>query len=498
MSMPKPAAPLLVALVVAMLLTACTRQDADVRREPPTGASAGPTNARADEPLDEGLREELEEQTEEVDERLEALEEARSAGDVGVIERVRGAAAPGWLGEEVVNREGNDWEPAVAADPNAPYVYILHNRYGGQPACENGCPDPAMILHVSEDNGQTWRPERYLCTCRDLIGNGQFDPLIEVVPDTGDVVAVWMNGFHVFFSRSTDHGVTWSAPASVFGDLPWQDKPNMALSDDGNDISILVNGPTGGDVWAGVSHDGGATWTHERVTNGDRYFFDYGGVVLPDGRVVFSHISFSYTGEGGDAVGRMWIHVISSDDGGDTWAVKTIDKVRLGTPCTTRGCYRDFHDSGPVLAWTGDENLVIVYNGARRDSGPQHVYARSSTDGGRTWGERLALSEPGANAAYPAAVGDGDGGARLWFMQQRGKWWNTVATTTPDGGSTWTERIDISDADSGTVYTSRRGVLEVYGDYGEIAITSDGDTFGAWGEGVSYFGPGGVWYNRER
>src|SRR5215212_6237620 len=199
--MPRPAVPLVLALAVAMLLAVCTPRDTDRPAEPPTGStSEEPTNARAEEPLDEGLAEELEEQTEEVGERLEALEEARSAG-------------------EVVNREGNDWEPAVAADPNAPFVYVLHNRYGGQPACESGCPDPAMILHVSQDNGQTWRPERILCRCRDVIGNGQFDPLIEVVPGTGDVVAVWMNGFHIFLSRSTDDAVSWSEPVSVFGDL---------------------------------------------------------------------------------------------------------------------------------------------------------------------------------------------------------------------------------------------------------------------------------------
>src|SRR4051812_29525009 len=327
--MPRPA-PLLLAVAVAMLLAVCTPRGTDRPSQSATGPSSEePTNARAEEPLDEGIAEELQEQTEDLDERLEALEEARSAGDVGVTEPIRGAAAPGWIGEEVMNREGNDWEPSVAADPNAPFVYVLHNRYGGQPACENGCPDPAIILHVSQDNGQTWRPERYLCRCRDVIGNGQFDPLIEVVPDTGDVVAVWMNGFHIFLSRSTDHAATWSEPVSVFGDLAWQDKPNMALSHDGNDIYILANGPSGGDVWASVSHDGGVTWSHERVTNGDRYFFDYGGVVLPDGRVVFSHVSFSYTGEGGDAVGRMWVHVVSSDDGGQTWAVDTVDRLRL-------------------------------------------------------------------------------------------------------------------------------------------------------------------------
>jgi hypothetical protein len=58
------------------------------------------------------------------------------------------------------------------------------------------------------------------------------------------------------------------------------------------------------------------------------------------------------------------------------------------------------------------------------------------------------------------------------------------------------DRSEPPDVDSGTVYEGPRGFLEVYGDDG--AITSECDTFGVWGEGSSYYGPGGVWYNRER
>ena len=36
-----------------------------------------------------------------------------------------------------------------------------------------------------------------------------------------------------------------------------------------------------------------------------------------------------------------------------------------------------------------------------------------------------------------------------------------------------------------------------YGDYGEIAITNRGKSIGTWGEGLSYDGPGGVWFNRH-
>ena len=41
------------------------------------------------------------------------------------------------------------------------------------------------------------------------------------------------------------------------------------------------------------------------------------------------------------------------------------------------------------------------------------------------------------------------------------------------------------------------GFLEPYGDYGEIAVTSDGATIAMWGEGASYSGPGGTWFNRQ-
>jgi hypothetical protein len=41
------------------------------------------------------------------------------------------------------------------------------------------------------------------------------------------------------------------------------------------------------------------------------------------------------------------------------------------------------------------------------------------------------------------------------------------------------------------------GFAEVYGDYGEVGITSAGKTVAVWGEGASYTGPGGAWFNRQ-
>ena len=76
----------------------------------------------------------------------------------------------------------------------------------------------------------------------------------------------------------------------------------------------------------------------------------------------------------------------------------------------------------------------------------------------------------------------------------------------PPGGRSATRRYTrrtaqpwagISDATGGAAYKTAAGYLEPYGDYGELAITSAGKSFAVWGEGTSYDGPGGVWYNRE-
>jgi hypothetical protein len=59
--------------------------------------------------------------------------------------------------------------------------------------------------------------------------------------------------------------------------------------------------------------------------------------------------------------------------------------------------------------------------------------------------------------------------------------------------------VKISDAPSGAAaYINDLGFDEIYGDYGEIAVTSNGKTVAVWGEGLSWIGPGGSWFNIQR
>lgn len=53
------------------------------------------------------------------DARLDALREARRAGTLGQTDPIALAPAAGWAGEQLFHPTADDWEPAVAADPNA-------------------------------------------------------------------------------------------------------------------------------------------------------------------------------------------------------------------------------------------------------------------------------------------------------------------------------------------------------------------------------------------
>ena len=83
----------------------------------------------------------------------------------------------------------DDWEPAVATDPKAPYVYLLTTRYGTRD-CGSHCPSPFIPITISSDGGATWSAQVPICECDR--SKAQYDPTIEVVPNT----ALWIVDQH--------------------------------------------------------------------------------------------------------------------------------------------------------------------------------------------------------------------------------------------------------------------------------------------------------------
>jgi hypothetical protein len=467
----------------------------------PTATPDAGAGAAGGESADE-LNEEAQEQAEGTEKRHEAFAAAAKAGKTGQQRPAAvTAAAPGWAGEFPMDTQWDDWEPALAADPNSPFAYVLATRYAAPKPCPGNCPSPWMALEISSDGGATWSNPKALCACK---GSGQFDPIIEVVPSNGNVYAVYMNGFNIMFTKSTNHGQTWSAPVATYGNVSWNDKPVLAMSDNGQDVFISFNGPTGGDPYVAQSHNAGATWAQTKLVDSNRYYFAFDADVAPNGTVYFAESSILYGGGGNKGTtptGQIDYHAFVSTDNGATWADRIVAQVQPGVACDAAGCPPDYYLGHTALSVDASNNAVFVYDGAATAGGPQTVAAKRSTNGGVTWSAPVTLSVAGENAVTPAVESRGNGDVRAFYYQTSGGGnddaWNVWYRTSTDGGAGWAAAVNISDLGSGAAYKTPNGFQEVYGDYGEIAITNAGKTIAAWGEGASYDGPGAVWINRQ-
>ena len=479
------------------------RAKATPAAKPAAGPAASPDKDAGGESATE-LNEEAAEQAEGTEKRHEAFEKAKAAGTTGQQRPVGAAAAApatGWAGEFPMDTLWDDWEPAIAADPSSPYVYVLATRYAAPKPCPGNCPSPWIALEISNDGGATWSAPKALCPCK---GSGQFDPIIEVVPSNGNVYAVYMNGFNIMFTTSTDHGAHWSAAVPVYGNVSWNDKPVIAMSDNGQHVYISFNGPTGGDPYVAQSHDSGATWTQTKLVDSNRYYFAFDADVAPNGTVYFAESSLLYGGGGNKGTvptGQIDYHAFISTNNGATWTDRLVGSAQPGVPCDAAGCPPDFYFGHTALSVDGSNNVVYLYDGAATFGGLQTVVARRSTNGGATWSAPATLSAGGENAVTPAVESRGNGDVRAFYYQTsdggNDDAWNVWYRSSTDGGATWTAPLKISDLGSGAAYKTAAGFGEVYGDYGEIAITNAGKTIAAWGEGASYDGPGAVWINRQ-
>ena len=406
------------------------------------------------------------------------------------------ASAPGFGTEQLFGtRTDDDWEPAVAADPAAPYVYILTTRYGGKKAC-NDCPDPALILPCLERRRTDVRSGPVPVRVRGH--RGQNDPQIEVARDGTRLrgVAERLRAWRSCSRSSIDHGRTWSAPVTLKTPaIEFGDKPALAISPTGRDVYVAWNAS---DSYISVSHDFGATFAAPVKTNTDtRYWFAYAGAVAPDGTVTFSETTYTQ-----DSTGPVRIEAIRSTDGGKHWH----DDARRYRGSSSRRASRTVvrsssTDRRPSMAMDATGRLVVMYQGAsvagRPATGVRPPLDRRRqdlvADAPTSTAARPARTRPSAARPRPATATSGS-----WYQDDRNgpAGWNTWFRRSTDGGVTWSTEARLSDRPNGRVHTrSRAGFAQPYGDYGEVAITNTEATIAVWGEGTSYTGPGGTWYS---
>jgi hypothetical protein len=389
-------------------------------------------------------------------------------------------ATAGWGGESIVSSTatGDGWEPAIAADPSAPYVYVAWMQYKGAKVSIN--------IRTSSNGGATFGTAKPICAS---CNPGEYDVTLATT-STGVLYATYMQGNNISFTKSTDHGVTFSVPLTISGGT-WADKPWMATSAGGQDI--YVGWSTRGNVVTVESHNGGTSFTApQQITNESAiYYYPNGATVLPNGTAVIVASRYPEKGNATNLTGPVPIVAFTTSNGGTSWTRTVVDTLNTGASFAT--------SSVTTVASDAAGTLVLLYSGSTSVGANGKVYVRRSTDSGLTWSAaaEMTTSAGGADATSVAAAGKATGQFVITWMDNRGGGWNVWERESTNGGVSWSADAKISDATGGAPYKTAAGFGLPYGDYDMVAINSAGKAVAAMGEGDASQIHGDIWVNRK-
>ncbi len=180
----------------------------------------------------------------------------------------------------------NNTQGPIVADPHTGNVYAIYSA--GEPSVQKGTSGAYnnILVSRSTDKGVTWTAT--VVFHAPLFTNfSNVFPALAVDPTNGDLYATWSDAHHVFFSRSTDQGVTWSpavtvnAAPALTAIFPWVAAYNgtvdvvyygtSAASKD--DTTAVWN------VYLAQTVNGGTTFRQSRVSNTPNHV----GVICTEG-----------------------------------------------------------------------------------------------------------------------------------------------------------------------------------------------------------------------
>jgi Neuraminidase (sialidase) len=246
---------------------------------------------------------------------------------------------------------GIDFSPIVATDANGNWftVWRSDEDLGGAAGT-----DRDIFFSRSNDNGATWSAVQTLNANANTDTENDENPRV-TSDGKGNWVAVWYSNEDlggtagtdndIFFSRSSDNGVTWSVVQTLNTnadtDIGSDEIPNIITDSNGSWVAVWRSsedlGGTAGtdhDIFFSRSTDNGATWSAVQTLNANANTdtgSDYDHRVNTDGNGNWVAVLQSNEDLGGAAGTDYDIFVSRSSDNGKTWSVLQILNTNADT-----------------------------------------------------------------------------------------------------------------------------------------------------------------------
>jgi hypothetical protein len=313
---------------------------------------------------------------------------------------------------------------------------------------------------------------RTVILANNSFGVGSFNDKtnLAVDPVTGNVYAAWSD-FHgsgcneILFSRSTDHGATFSSPVKISSGICGNQGPSIAIGPSGT-LYIGWEASTGGALNKAPGAANGAAFVS---SSNFGQTFSKARIVVKYAPFVSEQFSGSSARECGDAP----------------------------FACPTGFTFPRFDLAGPYLAADNVHGTVVMAFQAARASGQGQIEYSFSTSGGASWSAPKRLAPAAAGHQFnPWLTASGGRVSAIWYDSRgdanyaptrppcNGAAGHTTAclnvryAESADGGKTWGTSIRVTSAGTNPNYEQFGGrLVPFFGDY--ITVAAQGSTIGA-------------------
>lgn len=284
--------------------------------------------------------------------------------------------------------------PKIAAAENGNLVVVWGERRDAFALQSN---NQDAFYNVSTDGGLTWRANSLPLNTATAGSNVNSDIDRIWLTASGDTfhctweedsIAGAGGSEEVFYTRSIDGGLSWSAPIILSPATGADDVDDPKVAADGN-LVIVAYVDVNNDLAVVRSTDGGANFGLPFLPESDLT----GNLDEPQLEIRGDTVLIGYNENNGATPGGEGVYCVVSNDGGVTWRAEAnlspqSDAV-AGSDTDTPQVYIENANNLYVIY---DEDSQAVANGLPGGSGANNVYLSYTKDGGATWTKDVPVS----------------------------------------------------------------------------------------------------------